>query len=361
MSEPGAQGAGLTSLASLAPTYVARRHFTAVAWDKLVVAVESFQAELEPFKQVFEFGCSYVTGSVARDEANEYSDLDLFIMDSFAVDPSTADDRPRRLNSLEQAHLLSTIDQARQKVKFKEFSQGGRFLTCHAFDRMVGAIGNAEDDFTNRFTARMLLLLNSKPLVNSPAYHNAKEVVLDRYWRQQSDAEVPFYPVFLLNDIRRWWGIVLLNFEYHNPPSLTGDDSPEQLTQRAKRRLNNLKLRYARLLASYTPILGILASAEEGGIRRSRLNVILDATPLERLDTLRSQVHGESLLVTTKLIQMYDAYLKFMIGNEAELYEKVLAGDWRETKALAYEFGDMVAQLIRLIGEGNAIYRYVIV
>lgn len=354
----GGEGPEAT-LESLAPNFAERRRFTEVAWDRLLTAVESFQAELEEeFKHVFTIGCSYATGSMARDEANKHSDLDLFIMD--CVPALSAISGSRRLDSVEQAHLLSTIDRARQQVGFRRFSQGGRFLTCHAFDKMVDAIGNAEDDASNRFTARMLLMLNSRPIVNAPAYHTAREEVLARYWRQEPDPETPFYPVFLLNDIRRWWGVVLLNFEYNNPPAVRDDESDGARTRRAKRRINNLKLRYARLLASYTPILGILAFAEEGGVRRSRIGPILEATPLERLDQIRQTTSGEEQQLATEMIKMYDDYLSYMSGSEEELQEKVLAADWsRETKQLAYAFGDKVARLMHLLGEGGALYRYV--
>jgi hypothetical protein len=258
--------------------------------------------------------------------------------------------------------LLSAIDEARAEVGLRSFSQGGRFLTCHAFDKMVDAIGNAEDDFTNRFTARMLLLLNSRPLVNQSAYGPAREKVIDRYWRQEPDPDKPFYPVFLLNDIRRWWGIVLLNFEYRNPPADSGDPPSKQRKLRAERRVNNLKLRYARLLASYTPILSLLAEAEDDGVRRSALLPILDATPLERLDRLRPVLGEQFLLLAENIIVMYDEYLQYMDATEAELYEKVLDPEWSEVvKAKAYKFGDLVGDLLRHLGEGKRLYRYVIV
>lgn len=358
----GPRDGSISNLMDLAPNYAARQRYTELAWDRLTAAVESFQSEMKPFEHVFQHGCCYVTGSIARDEANEYSDLDLFIMDSLPDGNIEYPGMTPRLNSLEQSHLLSTIDHARHKVGFRKFSQGGRFLTCHAFDKMIDAIGNAEDDFSNRFTARMLLLLNSRPLVNSEAYHRARDLVIARYWRQEPDPEVPFYPVFLLNDIRRWWGIVLLNFEYNNPPAASGDESPEGRNRRAKRRVNNLKLRYARLLASYTPILGMLAYAEEGGIRRSRINAILDATPLQRLDLIRQNVSGEASDLIHEMIEMYDDYLGYMTGPEDELHEKVLENNWsRETKQRAYAFGDKVARLMHVIGDGGALYRYVIV
>ena len=362
---------GVKPLEELAPKYVASRQFTERKWAELNAALEQAIQRRRRFHDVFEYGCSYVTGSVARDEANRHSDLDLFIMDSFApkLDASgrallTADGRVqlRALTSIEQAHLLSAIDEARAEVGFRTFSQGGRFLTCHAFDKMVGAIGNAEDDFTNRFTARMLLLLNSRPLVNVAAYGPARDKVVDRYWRQEPDPDKPFYPVFMLNDIRRWWGIVLLNFEYRNPPAIPGDQSTEQRKIRAERRVNNLKLRYARLLASYTPILSLLREAEEDGVRRSSLLPILEATPLERLDRLRSALTGKALSVADDIIAMYDDYLQYMDAAEPELYEKVLDPQWSEVvKARAYHFGDLVGDLLRLLGEGKRLYRYVVI
>jgi len=129
----------------------------------------------------------------------------------------------------------------------------------------------------------------------------------------------------------------------------------------AKRRVNNLKLRYARLLASYTPILGILAAAEDGGIRMSRVKGILDATPLERLDDLR-RLGGKPAELAASLIQQYDGYLELMSGAEAQLFDRVLQPDWSKgIKAKAYAFGDEVAELMQTIGGRSPLYRYVIV
>lgn len=142
--------------------------------------------------------CIYVTGSVARGEASEGSDLDLFIMDDI-------DEGVKRLGYVETAHLVSTLDKIRLDAGFRPFSGGGTWVSTHSLQQVLRETGSPVDDAKNTFTARILLLLNSKPILNDAAYERGRTAVLDRYW-QSSDRSKSRFPIMLINDIRRWWG-----------------------------------------------------------------------------------------------------------------------------------------------------------
>jgi hypothetical protein len=58
---------------------------------------------------------------------------------------------------------------------------------------MVEEIGAVGDDYSNRFTARVLLLINSRPLVNGDQYQLAREEVLHAYWRRAESPDKEFF------------------------------------------------------------------------------------------------------------------------------------------------------------------------
>lgn len=330
------------------PAELARREaLTASKWKALRQALAIFLPEGdERWRRV----CVYVTGSMARDEACEYSDLDLFVMHEVGDSASTG------LTAVEYSQLISALDQVRKTADFRAFSRGGQFLVPHSFREMVAHVGHPDDDAQNWFTARMLLLINSTSFLSNSVYESAWETVLDHYWRRAKSPDDLFFPIYLTNDIRRWWSGLCLNFEHDNPPSHTED------TVRAKRRVANLKLRYARLFAVYTPLVGLLSAATDTGISRDEARVVLRRTPIARLrhlsesrsdEDIRDQIHS--------LLARYSSYLEFMDATEEELLSRVLGSDWRDVKHESYKFGDEVHALLRSIGEGKALYRYIMV
>ena len=333
----------------------ARREFTALKWQELIDNVDLERANKMDTADVFESAAAYVTGSMARDEATAGSDLDLFIIQEL---PTADGSWLAPLTGPEQAHFLSAVDNCRRRADFRPFSQKGRYVSAHSFRTAVQEIGNAEDDFSNRFTARMLLLLNSRPLINEEGYDLARDLVIDTYWRQEPNPETPFFPVFLVNDIKRWWSVVLLNFEFHNPPVRASDVEEESTKRRAQRRVNNLKLRYARLLAAWTPIIEILGASNDDGLPRSGLKPILNRTPVERLKSIRT-LGGHIAPIATDILEQYDEYLGLMDATKEKLMERVLADDWSTVKSNAYGFGRAVASLLEAVGEGKPLYRYV--
>jgi hypothetical protein len=226
---------------------------------------------------------------------------------------------------------------------------------------MSRQIGGPDDDSSNRLTARMLLLLNSQPLVNSTQYSAARAEMLDRYWRQETDPEKPYLPVYLINDIRRWWHVLGLNFEFKSAPATTATTSEERRKLRAIRRVNNLKLRYARLLAAYTPILGCLATSSIQGITRSGIKQVLNDTPTVRLENIREGWPGRASELVDEILSAYDEYLVFMDRSEDTLQEAVLVPEWRAIKQRAYDFGDRMWDLMTIVGEGKKLFRYVII
>ena len=138
--------------------------------------------------------CVYVTGSFARGEASAHSDLDLFIL--------TTDDKP---GHLDETLLKAALITCTRNKNIPDFSNDGEYLVCYTKDNLIKTLGKPEDDARNTFTARLLLLLESKHLLGKSIYDQMIKDVIDAYWLEFDDHKHDFVPAFLTNDILRLW------------------------------------------------------------------------------------------------------------------------------------------------------------
>jgi hypothetical protein len=162
-------------------------------------------SEAEHASAVGDHTCVYVTGSGGRLEMSEASDLDAFVL---------RDQRKLAASDLDTVLIQSAILRASRDSKFEDPSADGRFLRMHTLNGMIAKLGEPEDDSENTFTARMLLLLESRPLLGDDAYQAAVSSIVDEYWgRYQSEHASDYLPLVLLNDIGRYWRVLLLNHE----------------------------------------------------------------------------------------------------------------------------------------------------
>ena len=226
---------------------------------------------------VFPDLCIYVTGSFGRLEASEYSDLDLFFVHRGS---SSSNSIPRIRKTLLDADPIRAV----QDLQFPEFSNDGEYLTVHYLDDIRGAMGGPDDDFRNFFTARLLLLLESQPLFNDVLYEGILKEIIDSYWRDYPNHEASFRPLFLTNDIMRFWRTLCLNYEYRRNHAAEDPDG------RHRRDLKNLKLRFSRLLTCHSAV--VLLSVNRDSVSPEELLGIARLTPLDRLDRVAEEVPG---------------------------------------------------------------------
>ena len=121
-----------------------------------------------------------MTGSFSRGEASRYSDLDLFIVGK------TANDK-RSLGGLEEILIKSDLVRATRKLGIPDFSGEGEYLTHYTVEELVGTLGKPEDDVSNTFTARLLLLLESRPLIGETVYREVIPEVVQAYCKDLKD------------------------------------------------------------------------------------------------------------------------------------------------------------------------------
>lgn len=145
------------------------------------------------------------TGSLGRGESGRRSDLDVFLIDTARADE-------QRLSNIDGILLRADLIKAAHGAGFEEFSRDGEYLVVHHIGDLLSFLGTREDDSTNAFTARMLLLLESRVLLAPRAYDRCIDAAIAVYARDAKEA-AEFVPHFLINDIVRYWKTLCLNYE----------------------------------------------------------------------------------------------------------------------------------------------------
>ncbi|HYL77815.1 MAG TPA: nucleotidyltransferase domain-containing protein [Bryobacteraceae bacterium] len=294
--------------------------------------------------------CVYATGSFGRREASSHSDLDVFIV-------SKVDDKGNRLlKRLDEICIKADLIEITRKLGIPDFSGDGRYLEHYTVHDLTTTLGTPEDDVTNTFTARLLLLFESCPLLETGVYHETTEEVITAYWGDYEGHKNEFMPAFLANDILRLWRTFCVNYE-----ARTAREPAEAM---AKRKLKNYKLKHSRMLTCYSALLYLLAVfREQRTVGLTDAVSMIRTTPTERLEWLLQQTtmtHAHDR--TRKLLEQYEHFLQATNAEERELVSRFLdKNTGREYMRAANEFGDLVFELLTSIGEGERFYRLLVV
>lgn len=292
----------------------------------------------------------YATGSFGRCEASQYSDLDLFIV-------GKVDDKGKRLlKRLDEICIKADLIEVTRILGIPEFSGDGKYLEHYTVHEFTKTLGTPEDDVTNTFTARLLMLLESCPLLETTVYGDVTEDVVAAYWGDYEDHKKDFMPAFLANDILRLWRTFCVNYEARTARI------PDE--EKAKRKLKNYKLKHSRLLTCYSALLYLLAVfVQQGTVSPTNAADMIKLTPTQRLEWLLRQeslAHAHGTI--DRLLAKYEDFLKATNAQENELVRRFLDKTAsREYVRAAYEFGDLVFAALATIGEGSAFYRLLVV
>jgi Putative nucleotidyltransferase DUF294 len=240
----------------------------------------------------------YVTGSYGRLEAWSGSDIDLFFLHR-----GSPDDGPFPYTTF--IRVAAAVITATSELGFPPFSGDGEYLEVHYVGEMEQLLGSREDDYRNAFTARMLLLLESRPLLNVEIFDELLDQIIAFYFRDFGDHAEDFLPVFLQNDILRFWRTLTLNYEHHRLKllSLTGADLA---AKKADSALKNFKLKVSRLATCFSMVAHLCSAPAP--VTPGRIRELCSLTPAQRVDALRGRtLRADELL--DDLTTQYDAFL----------------------------------------------------
>lgn len=295
--------------------------------------------------------CVYATGSFGRLEAGDQSDLDVFIVSKTAQ--KGGDGNPlmvSQLSNLDTILVKAELINAIKTLKMPEFDSDGRYLESHSIDSLKIHLGTAEDDYRNTLTGRMLLFLESRPLVGEEVYDEIIDEVIAAYWGDYGDHSQDFIPAFLTNDILRLWRTFCVNYE------------SGRRSNKGNAKIKNHKLKHSRMLTCYSALLFLLAVYKlDGTVSPTRAKEMTRLTPTARLQWLLDQPTFSSVHSKVHtLLGMYGDFLQRMDRPKEELSEafEVNSKDWVNK---SYEFGNTIFDILSDIGGGSKFFRIVVV
>lgn len=290
--------------------------------------------------------CIYATGSLARLEANADSDLDAFFF-------LTGKEEEKCLSRIRDVRILNAVVEASQDLYFPDFSNDGEYLKFLHIEDVLQHIGGRQDDYHNALTARMLLLLESKFIYNEDLYINFKRKVIERYFSDFHRHNDDFRPIFLLNDILRFWRTLCLNYE--NGRTWRTEDTE----RRAKGHLSNLKLRFSRLNICYSFIAMMLSYGP--AIQQQNVEETSAATPLERLAIVQQRIPALESEISA-LYTEYDWFLE-TVGRPKDEVLDWISDKGRRIDAFSHgnKFVSSMYSVVRSVAEQNNYLRYLVI
>lgn len=222
--------------------------------------------------------CVYVCGSLGRREMLKPTDLDLF----FIWDDSKGPAGPSNLQKYkffgkmyELVYESANGDEhaAGDVRRFKDPSGDGAYWDFIPRSQLMD-IGSRQEDYTNAFTARMLLMLEGVPLYNEIMFDDMLNEIVGEYFKESDDHPDDFHPTYLINDIMRYWYTLALNYE-----NLFNPDDPGMADDRNKSNRMRLKLKFPRRWTCFS----MIACLFKRDLTKEYVVGCMKSTPLERL------------------------------------------------------------------------------
>ena len=303
----------------------------------------------------------YVCGSYARLEAHERTDLDPFFVnvtmgadEETSLTSNSSQKLPATVKRTDEIKFFADFIRDLESLRFPALTRDGEYLKVHELQDIRETLGGPRDDYENRFTARMLLLLESRPLSQNGAYDKLVQRVIEFYFRDYHDHEKDFRAIFLLNDIVRYWKTMCLNYEHKREFKQLQNirDEQEQADTKAKIHLKNLKLKFSRLMICYSMMIPLVSRKTHapGDIAK-----LVAMTPTERIEALDTRSEKQSGRVLKRYIDFLD-----LVARE-DILTKIADREFRNKQFdLARQFRDEVYGLL----EDNAdqsTWRYLII
>ena len=223
------------------------------------------------------------TGSFARREASEVSDIDYFFI-------FENNDDPKKIKAVCEAAKIEI-----QKIVNKMPSTTGAFGGKSFIEDMLNNIGG-NNDTNNKLTRRILLLLESDWIFGKDRLVVFRRRILDRYVKNTiTDHQLCR---FLLNDIIRYYRTICVDFEYK-----TEEESKPWGTR-------NVKLAFSRKLLYFSGVLVVGETAQRTyRVKMDKLERYFSMHPIERINKICGQ-KAEQVLV------FYDEFIKTMSNIE---------------------------------------------
>lgn len=292
--------------------------------------------------------CIYTTGSYGRLEASENSDIDLFFIDT---------DSENQTSNIDKTLINAEVIKICRAMNLPEFSKDGIYLSIHKLSDIKSELGSPADDFKNYFTSRLLLLLESQPVYNEELHTKCLEQIIESYYIDFHDHSENFKPIFLVNDIIRFWKTLCLNYEHRRRRKNKIEEFSGNLIKNVTHS-KNLKLGFSRKLTCFSFILKLLDF--KGTITQEDVLKIAKSTPTERLFSLKENNGEVSNLIQNAL----DSYQWFIDKTQVPSKEMI---EWisdtqnrNEAFAKSRKFGLELFEIMKCVDNQNLMHKLLI-
>jgi len=313
----------------LPPVYRDRAVYSQTRLDELANRIGTIPG-ITDYTNLTVFGA----GSFARYEASIHSDIDLFFLCKGGRE-ELSEPHTRELR------LFGNLVDLVKLMGFPKLSNDCEYLRILHSPDILENMGKPEDDNENYFTVRMLLLLESKCLFGKANYNDIISEIISSYFRDYPDHEETFQPIFLLNDICRFWKTLLMNYESKRG----GSDYTDE--QKTKQKVRNFKLKFSRMTTCFASIASICSYTipikEEQIIEQTCL------TPRQRLESIPTRVPKAEDAVQDVLNQY--AFFLDMTGLTADNLENHFSDKMKRTEMFqaANKYGDSMFNLLHVL------------
>jgi hypothetical protein len=282
----------------------------------------------------------FAAGSYGRLEASEHSDIDIF----FFIDGDGKNLKERRTNEL---RMFGKVIEIADLMNFPKFSNDCEYLVVLCTDAIRTNLGGRIDDHENYFTARMLFLLEGRCLFGHESFQTITIKFVSHYFKDFPDHPLTFQPIFLINDICRFWKTMLLNYEHKRQ----FDGSPGDELKKTKQKVRNFKLKYSRMTTCFASIAALgsfkVPVTEEQVIHITRL------TPRERLQSVVDRV-PDTRSIVDEVLERYAWFLE-MTGLPTAQIEEHFSDKAKRTEmfARANAYGDSMFRLLQRVDNSD--------
>ncbi len=176
------------------------------------------------------------------------------------------------------------------------------------------------------------------------------DAIVNAYFRDYHDHVRDFRPVFLVNDILRFWKTLCLNYERKR------NIQAETIEKKHKNHVRNVKLKFSRLLTCFSTVIPLVtmrqASPEE-------VIALTKDPPLERLHRCAT-TSAKALESYRELVSLYSAFLNTVERSDVVDWIGVEANR-RAAFGNADEFAKVMFALLEELVQNLDTFRYLII
>lgn len=307
--------------------------------------------------------CVYATGSCGRGEMSETSDLDAYSIRVYGAPVEEESDA-----------IVEALKAANGALNLPKLDGDGKYVRVIDGKPILDRLGAPNDDDEGEkgvFTKRILLMLESRVLLGENAYRRLLDDVLGAYWQNESLHPRDYLPLVLVNDIVRYWRIVLLNHESRlretNTKLQGKSGATEDLVRKqllAERRYSSYKLRLPRCLSCFSALTYLLAltQTEPAHVSKTQIMDMVALTPTERMTRL-PQLTGVKIEIVDQMLDLYAVYLERMNMGKPKLLS-LLENDTKvqfDVPRDGGRFTKLMFELVQTLGGGRPLHRHMVV